>query len=167
MANSASSFKMNDGLKVMDLENYVAYHFVVIANRLSRGASSLYRSKYGIGVVEWRCMVMLALQKGMSAARITEVSGINKSMVSRSLAKLEKLSLVEDFPGSKTRKPRLLQFTQTGRTLYAEMVELTIAREKKLREGLSAAEVNELLRMLHILFSNVDQLDQMEYHIDL
>jgi DNA-binding MarR family transcriptional regulator len=91
MPKSVTPYKLKNGLKVMDLENYITYHFTVIANRTSRGASALFRNRFGVGVVEWRCMVMLAMQEGVSAARISEVSGINKSLVSRSLAKLEKL----------------------------------------------------------------------------
>ena len=167
MPKSIAPYKVKNGLKVMDLENYITYHFVVIANRTSRGASALFRKQFGVGVVEWRCMVMLAMQEGVSAARISEVSSINKSLVSRSLAKLEKLGHVEDYHGSTSRKPRLLQFTASGRALYGEMVELTLMREKKLRQGLTAGELGELLRMLRVLFDNTDQLDQMEYHIDL
>ena len=167
MPKTADPYKIKNGLKVMDLENYITYHFTVIANRTSRGASALFRKEFGVGVVEWRCMVMLAMQEGVSAARISEVSGINKSLVSRSLAKLEKLDHVEDYHGSTSRKPRLLQFTESGRSLYSEMVERMLQREAKLRQGLTAKDLNELLRMLRILFDNTDQLDQLDYHIDL
>ncbi len=158
MSKSVSPYKLINGLKAMNLENYITYHLWVISNRLSRDASALFREQYGLGVVEWRCMVMLALQSGVSAARISEVSSINKSLVSRALAKLEELGYVEDYQGSTSRKPRMLQFTLDGKTLYKEMVELSISREKKLRTGLSTAETAELLRMLHILYNNTDHL---------
>jgi DNA-binding MarR family transcriptional regulator len=74
---------------------------------------------------------------------------------------------VEDFHGSSSLKPRLLQFTASGRALYEEMVELALRREEKLREGLTAGELAELLRMLRILFENTDHLDQLEYHMGL
>lgn len=166
MKKSVSPTRKKDGFKVLELENYLTYHLVVIANRISRGASALYREQFGVGVVEWRCMVMLALKDGVSAARISEVGGINKSMVSRSLARLEELGYVEDFRGSKSRKPRLLQFTADGKRLYEEMLEVTLMREKKLRNGLSSVELQELLRMLKILFNNAEELDQLHYHVD-
>ena len=167
MKKTTVPHKIVKGRKVLNLENYCTYYFIVTANRLSRGASVLYREKFGIGVVEWRCMVMLALEDGVSAARISEVSSINKSMVSRSLAKLEKLNYVEDYHKSTTRKPRLLQFTASGRTIYEEILELALLREKKFRKGLSTKEVSELIRMLKILFNNADELDELEYHIEL
>jgi len=167
MTKNASPYKLSKGLKVMNLENYCSFYFAVIANRLSRGASALYREKYNIGIVEWRCMVMLALEDGVSAARIGEVSGMNKSLVSRAIAKLEQLKYVEDYHKSTKRKPRQLQFTTTGKALYKEMVELTILRERKLRKGLSVKEIKELLRMLKVMFNNADELDQLDYHIVL
>ena len=167
MQKTVTPHKIVKGRKVINLENYCSYYFIVTANRLSRGASAMYRERFGVGVVEWRCMVMLALQDGVSAARISEVSSINKSLVSRSLAKLEKLKYVEDYHNSTKRKPRLLQFTSSGRDLYDQMLELTLLREKKLRKGLSVKEIRELLRMLRILLSNTDELDQLKYHIEL
>lgn len=167
MKKSVSPHKILKGRKVINLENYCTYFFIVTANRLSRGASAIYREKFGLGVVEWRCMVMLALQDCVSAARISEVSSINKSLVSRSLAKLEKLKYVEDYYQSTKRKPRLLQFTTAGRDVYNQMLELTLLREKKFRKGLSIEETRELLRMLKILFNNADELDQIDYHIEL
>ncbi len=167
MPNSVKPYRLKNKVKVMDLENYLTYHLVVIANRTSRGASALYRKRFGVGVVEWRCMVMLAMEEGVSAARISEVSSINKSLVSRALAKLEKQGYVEDYSGSTSRKPRRLQFTATGLALYQQMVELVILRESTLRGKLSETEVHELLRLLKILFNNADALDELHYHIDL
>lgn len=167
MAESIRPYRKVNGLKVMDLENYVVYHLSVISSRLSRGASALFRERYGVGVVEWRCMVMLAMEEGVTGARISQVAGINKSLVSRSLAKLEDLGLVEDYAGATTRKPRRLQFTAAGLALYREMVEVVISREQTLRTGLTSVEIRELLRMLRILFNNADSLDEVVYHIDL
>ncbi len=76
MAKTVTPYKKKNGLKVMNLENYITYYLTAIANRTSRGASALFRKEYGVGVVEWRCMVMLAILEGVSAARISEVSGI-------------------------------------------------------------------------------------------
>jgi len=154
MTDDIEPYTYTDGHKIINLDNYLAYYFVVIANRLSRGSSSLYKKQFGIGVVEWRCMVMLAIETGVSAARVTEISGINKSLVSRSLKKLEALGYVEDFNGSTSRKPRRLQFTKSGLKLYDRVVEVTLEREKKLETGLSNEEVKELLRMLRILRKN-------------
>lgn len=167
MSKTVSPYRVKNGLKVISLENYVTYRLVVIANRTSRGASALFQKRFGVGVVEWRCMVMLAMEEGPSAARISEVSGINKSLVSRALAKLTQLSYVEDYSGSTSRKPRRLQFTPSGKALYEQMVEVVIRRENRLRQGLSKSEVAELLRLLRILFDNADELDQLGYHIEL
>ena len=167
MPKTVSPYRVKNGLKVISLEHYITYRLVVIANRTSRGASALFQKRFGVGVVEWRCMVMLAMEECVSAARIGEVSGINKSLVRRALAKLEKLGHVEDYSGSTSRKPRRLQFTPSGKALYEQMVEVVIQRETKLRDGLSNAEVTELLRLLRILFDNADELDQLSYHIEL
>ncbi|WP_321396034.1 MarR family winged helix-turn-helix transcriptional regulator [Emcibacter sp.] len=158
MTDDITPYKQVNGHKVLNIENDCTYFFVAIANRLSSSASARYRKKFGVGIVEWRCMVMLAMEEGVSAARISQVGGINKALVSRSLARLEKLGHVQDHEDTK-RKPRLLQFTESGRALYDRMLEQALEREEKLREGLSGTEVRELLRMLHIVSGNVNRLE--------
>ncbi|MFC7047902.1 MarR family winged helix-turn-helix transcriptional regulator [Emcibacter nanhaiensis] len=149
--------KLIDGRKVLGLDNYCVYQFVAIANRLSSSASARYREEFGVGIVEWRCMVMLALEDGVSAARICQVGGINKALVSRSLARLEELGYVEDHEETK-RKPRYLKFTASGRKLYDRMLKQALRREETLREGLSDSEIRELLRLLHKISGNVNKL---------
>ena len=155
--DETTAFKIVDGRKVLGLDSYCAYQLVAIANRLSSSASARYRAEFGVGIVEWRCMVMLALEDGVSAARISQAGGINKALVSRSLARLEELGYVEDHEETK-RKPRYLKFTDSGRELYDRIMEQALEREEKLREGLSDSEISELLRMLHIVSDNVNKL---------
>lgn len=161
MSINTQPFTLSDGQKILDLENYCTFFFVVIANRLSRGASAHYRSEYGIGVVEWRCLVSLAMERSTTAARISQTSSMNKSLVSRSLSKLEEMGFVEDCDSSSKRKPRLLRLTSKGMKLYDQMVEDTLKREKDLRAGLSDQDIDNLLRMLRVLMRNSGTLDQL------
>ena len=161
MSTDTQPFTLAGDQKILDLENYCTFFFVVIANRLSRGASAHYRREYGVGVVEWRCLVSLAMEKSTTAARISQTSSMNKSLVSRALSKLEELDIVEDCDTSSKRKPRLLKLTDKGLDLYDRMVEDTLKRETDLRAGLSDQDVDNLLRMLRILMRNSDTLDQL------
>ncbi|MFT6556530.1 MarR family winged helix-turn-helix transcriptional regulator [Sneathiella sp.] len=160
MQDAIKPFHISNGQKVLELDNYLTFFFVVIANRLSRGASAHYRKEYGIGVVEWRCLVSLAMEQSTTAAQISKTSSMNKSLVSRSLSKLEALECVEDCDSSLKKKPRLLKLTSKGVALYEKMVEDTLSRETELRKGLGENEISELLRMLRTLARNARDLDQ-------
>jgi hypothetical protein len=59
----------NTGL--IDLDRYVPAYLTWIANGLSRGASHNYRKVFGIGIESWRCLVLLAIHKSISAQRVS------------------------------------------------------------------------------------------------
>ena len=69
----------------LDLENYVPAFLTWIANKLSSSASLIYRRRFGVGIVEWRIMALLAVEPWITAGRICEVIGLDKAGVSRSV----------------------------------------------------------------------------------
>ena len=51
----------------LDLENYVPAFLTWIANKLSSSASLIYRRRFGVGIVEWRIMALLAVEPWITA----------------------------------------------------------------------------------------------------
>lgn len=79
----------------LDLENYAVAYLTWIANKVSSSASTIYRKRFGVGVTDWRIMALLAVEPWIPAARISEVIGFDKAVISRSLAFMQERGLVE------------------------------------------------------------------------
>src|SRR3984885_2025167 len=79
----------------LDLNNYVPAALTFLANKLSSGASAIYRRRFDIGIVDWRIMALLAIEPWITAARFCDVIGLDKAAVSRSVRDLSKKGLVE------------------------------------------------------------------------
>jgi DNA-binding MarR family transcriptional regulator len=141
-----------DSPRCLDLDNYVPGLVTWLSNRLSAGASKLYRERHGLGVIDWRVMASIGAEEGCTAVRICQVVGLDKGAVSRSLALLTARGLVE---ASGRAKP--LRMTASGRVVHDAILDLALAREEKLLAGLSAAEIAELVRILHILLGKVPE----------
>ena len=134
------------------------FFFSAIANKQTHASSSQLRKDFGIGIVEWRCMAMLSLEESVSAARICQVGGMNKSLVSKALNKLQQLNYVEPTSSAGTQKPVLLKLTTAGQTLFQKMLKRAFIAETESTKGLSQEEQHELLRMLKIIYNNIEGL---------
>jgi DNA-binding MarR family transcriptional regulator len=133
---------------VLNLPQYVTYFFTVLANRLSSGASRLYLKRFGIGIIEWRVMAMLAIEPRIAPTRIVQVVGLDKGAVSREMRKLEAKGLlrITDEPSNPRRKT--LELTTSGYALHDEMIRIALERERRLLSDLSDQEVRTLLDLL-------------------
>ena len=162
MATRRGNTTMRHGRKVLNLSGYVSYYLTVLANKLSSGASRLYLEHYGIGIIEWRMMAMLALEPGVSPVRVCQFIGLDKGAVSREMRKLEAKGYVtvEDDPDSSRR--RSLALTPEGYAIHDEVLRIALERERRLLKGLSAAEVETLLSLLVRTSANIPFVNDYE-----
>ncbi|MEM8593185.1 MAG: MarR family transcriptional regulator, partial [Pseudomonadota bacterium] len=133
------------------LDQYLPYQMSVLARRLSQGFEEVYRKKYGLSVADWRVLVHLHDAGSCSVREISLQADLEKSRVSRAVARLEARSLVTktEHAGDK----RLLQLTlsDTGHEVVSEILPLAEEYEAQVLSGLSDAPtfralVDELLQ---------------------
>ena len=146
----------------LNLSCYVPALLNFLSNKLSAGASQCYRKHFGIGVVEWRMLSMLAVENDITANRISQTIGLDKSAVSRSLQALEKAGHVRSQVDIKDARRNTVSLTASGKGLHARVLKVALERERRLLSGLSEAEVDtliELLGRLHAQVPNVNEYD--------
>jgi len=141
----------------LDLIDYAPYLFRSIANRLGQTGSSLLMHRFGIGLNEWSCIALLALEQNISAKRICEVSGFDKGVISRSINSLEEKGYVRTVLAANSSRLRLINLTHAGWRLYAELRVLAREREAELLAGLSEDDRTELMRMLRLVHANMSR----------
>ena len=141
--------------QVLDLHRYVPAFLTSLANKLSSGASSLYREHFGVGVVDWRIMALLAVEPWITAARICSVIGLDKASVSRSVQLLDAKGLVQARPTMGRGQPQALALTEAGEALHDRIVMVAKERERRLLACLSPQEIETLIDMLARLHHNL------------
>jgi DNA-binding MarR family transcriptional regulator len=147
---------------VLDLERYAPALLTFLANKLTHTASLRYRREFGVGIIDWRIIALLAIEPCIPATRICRVIGLDKGPVSRSLALLEGKGLaVARADGSDGRR-RLLSLTRTGRALHDRILPAALERERRLLSCLAPTEVDTLLGLLNRLHSNLDMVTRGE-----
>ncbi len=145
------------GHRLLNLDASCTYYIVALANQISTQASNDYRYRFGIGVMEWRCLVFISIEQTATATRIAELSKMDKALVSRALKKLKALGLVRHSASKNDGRRRPLELTERGEALHAEVLESAIGNEEQLRAGLSDQDVREFLRLAKVMQENVEK----------
>lgn len=143
---------------VTDLGRSVLFLTTAFANKLSKGASRRLKRALGIGLMEWRVVCNLGAEPGLSAARIAEISGVDKSVVSRAVSELERQGLIAAAAGPPGRQTAL-RLTPLGQDLHDRGVLRADERELRLLDGFSAREQDLLVDFLKRLTANLERLE--------
>lgn len=139
---------------VLDLDRYVPFFLTAISNKWSRSASRLYLREFGVGIIDWRVMSMLAVEPDITANRVSQVIGMDKAAVSRSLHALEGRGLVT---GDAERRRRV-RLTPEGRAVHDRIIQVALDRERRLLADLSEPEVELLIGLLRRLHARMPAL---------
>ena len=142
----------------IDLSRCVPALLTGLANKLSSSSSTIYRQRFGIGFVEWRVICHLAVEDWSTGARVSQMVGLDKAAVSRSMTVLLERGLIRMRPGTGRRTEASL--TEEGRHLKDEILSVAHAREDRLLAGLSPDELENLIRSLRLLTRNVALMDE-------
>lgn len=146
----------------LDLENYVPAFLTWIANKLSSSASLIYRRRFGVGIVEWRIMALLAVEPWITAGRICEVIGLDKAGVSRSVRFLLDKGLVETRYRDNNNRRQFIALTRAGIDLHDRIVLVARAREEQLLTGFSEQDRAAAVRLLARMHENLPHVGDEE-----
>ena len=149
---------LRDGRAVINVANYIPYFFAAINNALSRGASARYLDEFGIGIVEWRIVAMLAIEPTIPAARICEVVALDKSATSRGLKSLSDKKMVCFEEPSRDARRRIWWLSDLGYDTHDRILEIALERERRLLQGVDPADLEITLRVMRTMRRNVREL---------
>ncbi len=143
----------------LDPDRHAAFQIVALANRISSSASRAYLRHFGIGVMEWRCLALVARTPGASANEIAQLSSLDKSSVSRAVAALVAKGEVVTADDPSDSRRSLLTLTSTGERLHDRILVASLEREGRLMAGLSEVDRDRLFALLAQLSSNMTLVD--------
>ena len=143
-------------------EPHTVAHTLLIAaaNKSSRGASRALLRSFGIGLVEWRVLRMLAVEGQSAATRLCAELDLDKAAVSRSLSTLEQLGCISRAPDARDARTRRLGLTAAGSALYRRIVKVADARERGLFAGFNPEEITTLTGLLDRLHRNAVEMNR-------
>ncbi|WP_404711995.1 MarR family winged helix-turn-helix transcriptional regulator [Sphingomonas sp. MMS24-J13] len=144
---------------VLNRHIHVAHHLTVLANAMTSGGSRIYLDRFDFGLNEGRITAVLGHTPGMTAAELGAAMAMNKSIVSRSLWTMLERGLIRQTGSARARRNWL---TEEGYRIEAQVVAITLARERLLIDGFSAEEKAQLLSFLTRMQANLAKVAEFE-----
>jgi DNA-binding MarR family transcriptional regulator len=138
----------------LHLPSFVPFRLNRLAVAVSNYLSVIYRERFGLDVPEWRVLVTVGPERGCTAQYIAGSTRMHKTRVSRAIAHLEELGLMERTSSTHDRRAMELRLSKAGRRMYQELVPLALERERAL---LSCLDKDEL-RGFMVALENLERL---------
>ena len=149
-----------DGRRLrLDPQAHAGFLVVSLSNRLSASASRVYMRHFGVGVMEWRVIALLASWPGTTANQIGQVSGVDKSSVSRATHSLIQRGYLQAREDETDNRRTLLFLTPEGFALHDRVVVASLAREARFLDGFSEEERRTFFQLMKRAAANLPLVD--------
>lgn len=133
------------------LDRFLPYRLAVLAQRVSRDFSAIYRDRFGLSVAEWRVLAHLSASGAVSVRDLHLRADLEKSKASRAAARLEAAGLVAKKAGEGDRRLVSLTLTPAGRETMGALIPLAEAYEAEVLARLAPEDRAALDRAITAL----------------
>lgn len=140
------------------MHRYALYYLSSVTYRSIRVSAKVFSREFGIGMTEWRILVMLITKNPARPGDFLEFTGVDKSNVSRALSRLHKLGYVLVTQDPEDPRLNLVEITERGRAVQDRTSEIALSHEKVILGGLDKNEKRQLLSLLARLMVNSEKL---------
>lgn len=161
--HGATTARVRVPVKTIDRDHYFPFFVSSIANKISRGGSRIYLKLFGIGIIEWRILSVLAHNPQSTANVICNAIDLDKAAASRSIQVLERLGYVATATDPGDGRKRTVSLTAPGQALHDRAIKVALRREQQLLDGFSDAERDTFLGLLRRMHVNAVEMDCFDY----
>ena len=134
---------------ILWLQDYLPYRLAVVAARMLREASRVYKSRRNpLTTPQWRALGILANHEPLTATELCRISMLDKVAISRGLAQLQRRGFVRREPLPGDGRARRVMLTAAGWRYYTDLVPQMKRQEQTLRALLKDGELERLFAML-------------------
>lgn len=144
----------------MNLQNFFPYRVAKLAEVVSRAVAPVYAQRFGLSRDEWRILAALAEEDAMRTIDLIAHTTLDKMQVSRALARMETMALIEREQDPEDARARIVRPTGAARKLYNKIVPMVQAREAFLLDALTPEERRVLLDAMNKVLERARQLEQ-------
>jgi DNA-binding MarR family transcriptional regulator len=136
----------------LDLLSFTPFRLNRLATEFSSALAAEYGARFGLDIPEWRVLATLGPHdEPRSAQYVVRCTRTHKSRISRAVAHLAELGVIERLSGGSDKREVLLRLTAHGRDIYEKLVPLMLARESEILGSLSAEDLRSVDRVLGLL----------------
>ncbi|MBT1064431.1 MarR family transcriptional regulator [Bowmanella sp. Y26] len=136
------------------LQRFLPYRLTTLSNKISQALAAQYSQRFDLSIPEWRILAVLGEGTALSAAEIVQRTAMDKVAVSRAVKKLLEKQRLEKNQDSSDNRRFSLSLSESGQTLYEEVVPIALEYERRLIAELSHDEIENMDK----LFNHLDNV---------
>lgn len=140
------------------LARFLPYQLSLASNAVSGRIAMEYRQRWGLSIPEWRVMAVIGDAGPQTQRDLTRRTLMDKVAVNRACKVLEERSLAARTPNEQDGRSHLLDLTDEGRAMHAEIMPLALEMERQLFEGFSDDELDLFRALLERARHQADDL---------
>ena len=133
-----------------------------VARSLARGSMSFYLDTYGIGLPHMQIIHTIANHSPLPSTGIVDLTGMNKSLVSRTLAQLTDDGYATDSSDPKDARKRVWTLTPRGQAFIIDVYPVLQERRVEILKVLSPEERSLLTDIMNRLLQSSEALRSKE-----
>ena len=150
-----------------DFHNSIGFIVNKTAKAFVKALDSELREEVGVSVGQWKVMVMLVNQNGLTQKEIAERLGLEGPTLIPIIDKMEKDNLVVRRVDSSDRRNNRIYRTEKANELWSEMVKCAVRVRQVSLKDISDANIEITRNVLENVYQNLrNQFDDVEYNID-
>ena len=130
-----------------NLEEFLPYRLSIAANTVSKRIAKTY-APYKLSRTQWRVMAVLASCRSMTAQSVADKTGMDKTTVSRAVAKMLERDLLKRGASEQDGRSAPLSLSREGRAMFAKIAPEALRQEKELKEMFSDTDLTTLTSFL-------------------
>lgn len=103
------------------LEDFWPYQAVKLADQISRYTLSVVKAEGGLNLSQWRVLAAVAEAPGRTAADVTAITPMDKTIVSRAVSSLITLGFITKISDASDKRRSSLSATKSGEDIYVKV----------------------------------------------
>ena len=129
------------------LDDFWPYQTIVLADQISRHTLSIVKREAELNLSQWRVLAAVAEKSGRSAAEVTAITPMDKTIVSRAVSSLITIGLITKISDTSDKRRSSLSATKDGEAVYARVAKrLNAALIDTESDHHSAKEFTQMLK---------------------
>tara|TARA_R110002110_G_scaffold303713_1_gene517922 strand:+ start:307 stop:741 length:435 start_codon:yes stop_codon:yes gene_type:complete len=131
----------------------------MLSNRISRAFFDEVETKYGVSLAEWRVILTLISEPGVSGADITNRWAMEKMAVNRAVQRLVDAGHVTRTRDPEDRRSYRLALTPQGTRLHDKIAPTANKRYEELSSSVPREELDALVATLQTMIARAEELN--------
>lgn len=140
----------------IELESFWPYRIAVLADQIGRYTLRIAKEKAGLNLSQWRVLAAVAEQPGRTAAQVTEITPMDKTIVSRAVSSLIAHGFLTKKAKQNDKKRMQLTPTKAGYEAYSS---IATHLQMTLVDGASTASQHK--KMVSLLDEYRDHMNRL------